>query len=219
MNSHHNMQFYIKQWKLTYWSNVSRTPDVFTLSHIPVPARGKIKNENPHVGRMLATFQAVTSLIHTAKRKGGYTNALHLSILQSFCLWHFHVHSISHEPCRRFSLKITQMFLSVRGCEEHMTQQSRLKIKVTGQGQRIYHWIFCSLHISWTLKAIFIKLLPSISLSEMMCRIHDSPTQSQGQGHTSRSCDLLFKFCFVLSISPTLVRIVFIVVALGPVTC
>ena len=32
----------------------------------------------------------------------------------------------------------------------------------------------------------FIKLQPNIHLGETMCRIYDLPTQTQGQGHTSR---------------------------------
>ena len=44
------------------------------------------------------------------------------------------------------------MFLSVRRCAEYMTQVPRLK--VTDQGQGIYPWILCPLHISWTLRMI-----------------------------------------------------------------
>ena len=58
------------------------------------------------------------------------------------------------------------MFLSVRWCAEHMTQLPRLK--VTGQGQRIYPLILCPLHISWTLQRIFIKLHPMF-LSVKQC--------------------------------------------------
>ena len=32
----------------------------------------------------------------------------------------------------------------------------------------------------------------NIVLSEIMCRTYDSATQTQGQGHNSRSCDLQF---------------------------
>ena len=85
------------------------------------------------------------------------------------------------------------MFISERLCAEHMTQLPRLK--VTSQGQVIYPWISCPLHIFWTLRAIFIKLYPNVPLSETMCRTYDSATHTQGQGHTSRSCDLLFNLC------------------------
>ena len=61
----------------------------------------------------------------------------------------FLVRSISPEPLDRFSWNFTQMFLLVRRCAEYMTQLRRLK--VTGQGQMIYPWILCLLHISWTL--------------------------------------------------------------------
>ena len=37
------------------------TNDGFYLSHIPVAARGKDKNEQPHVGYMLAARRSVTS--------------------------------------------------------------------------------------------------------------------------------------------------------------
>ena len=39
------------------------------------------------------------------------------------------VRSISPESFERFSLKFTQIFLSVRRCAEHMTQLPRLKVK------------------------------------------------------------------------------------------
>ena len=39
------------------------TNDGFYLSHIPVPARGKDQNEQPHVGRTLAARRSVTSCI------------------------------------------------------------------------------------------------------------------------------------------------------------
>ena len=37
-------------------------PCEIILFHIPVPARGKIKNEQPHVGRTLAACRSLTSL-------------------------------------------------------------------------------------------------------------------------------------------------------------
>ena len=48
------------------------------------------------------------------------------------------VRSISPEPFERFSLKFTQMFLSVRQFAEPMTWLRRLKVKVTLQGYVIY---------------------------------------------------------------------------------
>ena len=66
------------------------------------------------------------------------------------------VHSISPEPFDQFSCNFTHMFLLVRRCAEHMTQLPRLK--VTGQGQRIYPWISCPFHISWTIEAIFTQI-------------------------------------------------------------
>ena len=53
----------------------------------------------------------------------------------------FCVCSISPEPFEQFSLKFTQMFLSVRRCAESLTQLCRLKVKVTIQGHGIYPWI------------------------------------------------------------------------------
>ena len=88
------------------------------------------------------------------------------------------------------------MFLQVRRCVEHMTQLPRLKVKFTGQGQRIYPWISCLLYISWTLEAIFIKLHLNISLSEIMCITYDPATQTQGQVH------VIYPSMCVHSISP-----------------
>ena len=76
-----------------------------------------------------------------------------------------------------------------------MSKLPRLKVKVTGQDQRIYPWILCPLHISWTLEAIFIKLHPNITFSEIMCRSYDSATQTCCQGHNWRSCYLPFNLC------------------------
>ena len=101
--------------------------------------------------------------------------------------------SISPESFGGFSLNFTQMFRSVRRWAEHITQLPRLK--VTGQG--IYPWILCPLHISWILKAIFSKRHPNVPLSETMCRTYDLATQTQGQGHTTRSCDLPFNSCLL----------------------
>ena len=47
---------------------------------------------------------------------------------------------------------------------------------------------------SLTLWTIVIKLHPNVSLSETVCRTHKLVMQTQGQGHTSRSWDLLFNF-------------------------
>ena len=49
-----------------------------------------------------------------------------------------HVRFISPELFERFSLNFIQMFLSVRWCAKPMTQQRRLKVKVTPQGHRTY---------------------------------------------------------------------------------
>ena len=110
------------------------------------------------------------------------------------------VRSIPPESFERFSLNFTQMFLSVRRCAEHMTQL--LRLKVTGQGQGIYPWISCPLHISWTLWTLFIKLHPNVPLSEVVCRTNDSATQTQGQGHTSRSWNLPLNFVSFKSPQP-----------------
>ena len=56
----------------------------------------------------------------------------------------FHVLSISPESFGRFSLIVTQMFLSVRRCAEPMTRLHRLKVKVTIQSHGIYPSILVS---------------------------------------------------------------------------
>ena len=48
-----------------------------------------------------------------------------------------------------------------------------------------------------THRTILMKLHPNVLLSKSMCRIHDSATQTQDQGHTSRPCDLPFNSCLV----------------------
>ena len=106
----------------------------------------------------------------------------------------FGVSSISPEPFERFKLNFTQVFLSVSRCKEPMTQNCRLKVQGTLQGLGIYPSLFCPLHIFWTLWTIFIKLQSNVPLSETVCRIHDSALQTQGQGHTSRSCDIQYNF-------------------------
>ena len=114
----------------------------------------------------------------------------------------FPVRSVSPEPFDQFSWYFTHMFLFERWRADHITQPPRLKTVVTGRGQRIYPWILCPLHISWALEAVFIKLLPNISLSEIMCRAYDATTQTQGRGHNSRSCDLPFKCVRFISAKP-----------------
>ena len=57
-----------------------------------------------------------------------------------------------------FLSNFTQMFPSVRQCTEPMTQLRTVKVKVTLQGNGIYHSISCPLHISRTIRTIFVKL-------------------------------------------------------------
>ena len=61
----------------------------------------------------------------------------------------------------------------------------------------------CLLHISWILWTIFIELHSYVPLSEAVCRTHDSATQTQDQGHSSRSWYLPFNL-WPLHISWTL---------------
>ena len=69
-------------------------------------------------------------------------------------------------------------------CAEPITQAYRLKVKVTVKGHEFEPWIWCSLHISWTLWKIFIKFGPNVRLSEMMCAEPiNSTMRTQGQGH------------------------------------
>ena len=91
--------------------------------------------------------------------------------------------SISPESFEQFSLNFTQM-----SSAEHMTQ-------VPSSRSRDLCLNFVSVPVSIILLAIFIKLHPNIPLSERMCRSYDSVTQTSGQGHTSRSCDLPFNSC------------------------
>ena len=51
----------------------------------------------------------------------------------------FPVRSISPEPFERFSLNLTQMFLSAIRCAEHMTQLLSLEVHVTVQGNGIFY--------------------------------------------------------------------------------
>ena len=76
----------------------------------------------------------------------------------------------------------TQMFLSV-------TQ---------GQGNNSKSWelplVSFPRHISWTLWTIFIKLYPNVSLIKTIYKTHNSATQTQGQGLTSKSWYLPLTF-------------------------
>ena len=63
-----------------------------------------------------------------------------------------------------------------------MAQLHRLNVKVTLQSWDL-PFNSCPLHISWTLWANFIKLHPSVLLSEMMCRTYDSATHSRSRLH------------------------------------
>ena len=53
-----------------------------------------------------------------------------------------------------------------------------------------------------SISAIFIKLHPNVPLSETMYRTYDSSMQTEGQGHTSRSCDLPLNFVSAISPDP-----------------
>ena len=75
-----------------------------------------------------------------------------------------------------------------------MTRLHRLKVKVTIQGQVIYPWIWCLLYISQTVWTSFIILHSNIPLRTTVCRIHDSATKTQGQGHSSCSKALPLNF-------------------------
>ena len=83
--------------------------------------------------------------------------------------------SISPASFERFLLNFTQMFLSVRRCEEYKTQLPRLKIT----GQWIYHGMSCPLHISWTLRAIFIELYQRDYVKSTWPSYLDSRSRSQ----------------------------------------
>ena len=103
----------------------------------------------------------------------------------------FPVRSIFHEPFERFSLNFTQIFLLARRCAEHMPQRWILEVNVTVQGQGIYPWSWCLLHISRTLWKFFIKLHPNVPLSETVCRSNDLATKTlKGHGHISRSWEI-----------------------------
>ena len=104
------------------------------------------------------------------------------------------VRSISPETIEQYSWNFTKFFILVRRCAEHMNKLPRLKVNVTGQVHAINPWILCPLHIL-TLRAIFIYIRPNVPLSKTMCRICNSATQTEGQCHILRLCDLPFNFC------------------------
>ena len=103
---------------------------------------------------------------------------------------------ISTEPLNQFSWNFTNTFLLVILCAEQMTQLPRLKVKVTSQRPRIYPWISCSLHISWTLWSISMILHSYFPLSKKLCWAHDPATQTQCQGHQSWSKGLPLNLVF-----------------------
>ena len=86
------------------------------------------------------------------------------------------------------------MFLLVRPCAE----LNDSAMQTLGQGHWINPWISYLLHIISTLCKIFIKNHSNVSLSEMVCRTHESAAQTQGQGHSSRSWDLPLNFVVAL---------------------
>ena len=117
------------------------------------------------------------------------------SIYPSIC-----VHSISPKLFERVSFNFIQMFLLVRQCAEHMTPPNWLKVKITGQGQgSILEFGVYSISPE-PRGQFFMKLHLTVPLSEMMYRILELATKTQGQGHTSRSCALPFNL-FLLHIS------------------
>ena len=95
-----------------------------------------------------------------------------------------HARSISPEPFDQFSWNFTHMVLLVTRCAEHMTQLPRLK--VTGQGQRIYPWISCPLHISWTLELVSLNFIQMFLLvrqcAKHMTQPHWLKVTGRGQG-------------------------------------
>ena len=70
------------------------------------------------------------------------------------------------------------MFALVRRCIEPITQRCRLKVNVTIEG---HPSLSCSLHISWTLRKIFMKLWSNVCLSEAMCRTHNKHADSRSR--------------------------------------
>ena len=105
---------------------------------------------------------------------------------------YFHVGSISLESFERFSLNCTQMFLLVRRCVEVMLSfadsRSRSHFKVMGF---TLHFLVSSISPE-PFERFSFKFHLNVPLSETVCRTHNSAMQSEGQGHTSRSCDLPF---------------------------
>ena len=63
------------------------------------------------------------------------------------CTLEFRILSVFPQAFVRFSLNITQMFLSVSWCAQPVTQLHILKVKVTVQGHGFYPWISRTLHI------------------------------------------------------------------------
>ena len=60
-------------------------------------------------------------------------------------------------------LNLGQLFALARWCIEPITQRCRLKVKVTNEGHTS---LSCSLHISWTIWKIFMKLWSNVCLSK-----------------------------------------------------
>ena len=83
----------------------------------------------------------------------------------------------------------------------------RLKVKVTLQCHGIYPSISCLIHTFTHHNLLnplnfFEYTSPKCSLSGTVCRVHDSDTQIQDQGHTSRSCSNIPLNFVLLHISP-----------------
>ena len=110
---------------------------------------------------------------------------------------HFHVSSISLESFERFSLNCTQMFPSVRRCAELILSfadsRSRSHFKVMAF---TLHFRVSSISPE-PFERFSFKFHLNVPLSETVCRTHNLAMQSEGQGHTSRSCDLPFHVRFI----------------------
>ena len=93
---------------------------------------------------------------------------------------------ISPEPFDWFSWCFTHMFLLVRRCAEHMTQLPRLK--VTGQGQRIYLWISCPFQLR--------RFSPKYSSDwDNVQNLWLGYTDSRSRSQFKVMCDLPFNLC------------------------
>ena len=124
------------QGQMIYPWILCRLPISLTLEAIFIKLQTKYYSELDNVQNLWHSY--------TDSRSRSQFKVMWFTLELDFC-------SISPKLFELVSSCFIQMFLLVRQCAESMSQLQRLKVKVTVQGQRLYPWILCPLHISWTL--------------------------------------------------------------------